>query len=94
MPGLATRDFCHNLAAVFTRSRAHVNEVIASMHDGLLVLNDDHRIALVAQLMHDFDKLLDVLLVQAHGRFIEDKKRVGEGGSKARGQVDAFDFPS
>ena len=71
---------------------ADIDEVVGGEHDGLLVLDDDEGVSLIAEAVHDADKAVDVAGVEADGGLVEDEKGAGEGGSEAGGEIDALDL--
>ena len=83
-----------DVAAMRSRRRTNVDEVVCGLHDGLLVLDNDQGVSLVAEAMHDADEAVDVSRVQADGGLVEDEERAGQGGAEAGGEVDALDFAS
>ena len=66
--------------------------MVGGAHDGLLVLDDDEGVALVAEAVHDADEAVDVARVEADGGFVEDEEGAGEGGAEAGGEIDALDL--
>ncbi len=77
-------------AARGTRPGAEIDDVVGD-HDGLrLVLHDQHRVALVAQPQQQAVHPLDVMRVQADGRFVEDVGDVGERGAEVPDHLDAL----
>ena len=79
-------------AAVLAGAGANVDEVVGGLHDGLLVLDDDQGVSLIAEAVHDADEAVDVSRVQADGGLVEDEERAGQGGAEAGGEVDALDL--
>ena len=68
------RPLIDDFTAVLAGSGAEVDEVVGGAHDGFLVFDDDERVSLVAQAVHDADEAMDVARVEADGWFIEDKQ--------------------
>ena len=68
----------HDLAAGRAGARAEVDDVVGDRDRLRLVLDDEHRVALVAQLQQQVVHPLDVVRVQADGRLVEDVGDVGE----------------
>ena len=56
------------------------------------MLDDDERVAHVAQVFHRFEQLCVVALVQADARLIENVEHAHERGADLRGQPDALRF--
>ena len=85
--GRALRD---DLAAVHAGARAHVDDVVGR-EDGLaVVLDDDDRVAEVAQARLRLDEARVVARVQAHARLVEHVEDADERGADLRGQADAL----
>ena len=82
----------NDVAAVLAGTGADVDEVVGGLHDGLLVLDYDERVAFVAEAVHDADEAVDIAGVEADGGFVEDEECAGEGCAEAGGEVDALDF--
>ncbi len=61
-----------DVAAVFARPRAEVDQVVGGHHRALVVLDHDHRVAEVAQPVEGRDQLLVVALVEADRGLVED----------------------
>ena len=60
-----------HVAAVFAGARAEVDEVVGGAHRPLVVLDDDHRVAEVAEPVEGRDQLLVVALVEADRGLVE-----------------------
>ena len=85
--GRALRD---DLAAVDAGAGADVDDVVG-LHDGVLVvLDDDHGVADVAQVLERHEQALVVALVQADRRLVEHVEHAGEAGADLRGEADAL----
>ena len=61
-----------HVAAVLARARAHVDQVVGGAHRALVVLDDEHGVAEVAQPLQRRDQARVVALVQADRRLVED----------------------
>ena len=61
-----------DVAAVFAGAGAEVDEVVGGHHRPLVVLDDDHRVAEVAEPVEGRDQLLVVALVEADRGLVED----------------------
>ena len=61
----------NEFAAVRAGRRADVDDVVGGAHDVLVVLDDDHGVADLAELLEDAEEPVVVALVQADGRLIE-----------------------
>ena len=66
------------MAAVLARARAHVDEPVGAAHHLLVVLDDEHGVAEVAQPLERADQLVVVALVQADRRLVEDVEHADE----------------
>ena len=74
--------------AVLAGARAHVDEVVGGAHRLLVVLDDDHGVAQVAQPLERGDQLVVVALVQADRRLVEDVEHADQRRADLRGQPD------
>ena len=66
--------------------------MIRRAHHRLLVLDDEQRVAFVAQLLHHADEPAGVARMQADAWFIEDEERVHQRRAEAGGEIHALDF--
>ena len=64
-----------DLAAAVAALGAEVDDPVGGLDDVEVVLDDDHRVALLDQLVEHLEQLADVLEVQAGGRLVEDVER-------------------
>ena len=74
------------------RAGADVHDIVRRAHGVLVVLDDDERVAHVAQVFHRFEQLCIVALVQSDARLIENVEHAHERGADLRGQPDALRF--
>ena len=72
------------------RTGADVDDVVGAADGVLVVLDDDHGVADVAQLLERLQQAVVVALVQADRRLVEDVHDAGEAGADLRGQPDAL----
>ena len=70
--------------------RADVHDPVGHADGLLVVLDDDERVADVAQPHERGDELGVVLLVQADGGLVEDVEHAHQAGADLRGQPDAL----
>ena len=70
------------------RPGAHLDEVVGGADRVLVVLDDDHRVADVAQALERRDHLHVVLRVQADARLVEHVEHPHQPGADLRGQPD------
>ena len=78
-----------DLPAVLARARADVDDVVDD-DDLLVVLDDDHRIAEVAQPRVSLDESGVVARVQADGRLVEDVEHPDEAAADLAREADAL----
>ena len=69
----ADRNYLTAAGAAF---RSEIDHPIGGLDDIEIVLDDDHRVAVIAQAVQDLKQLLDVVEVQTGGRLIEDVERL------------------
>ena len=81
-----------DVSAVLAGAGAYIDEVVGGLHDGLLVLDNDQGVSLVAEAVHDADEAVDVAGVEADGRLVEDEEGSCQGRAEAGGEVDPLDF--
>ena len=79
-----------DLAAVLARARADVDDVVGDADGLLVVLDDDHGVAEVAQADQRVDEALVVALVQADRRLVEHVEHADEAAADLRRQPDAL----
>ena len=71
-------------------ARSDIDDIIG-IEDGVLVmLDDDHRIAEIAQPAQGFQQPEIIALVQADRGFVEHIEHPGQAGADLRGQADAL----
>ena len=80
------------LAAALSAARADIDHVIGRADDRFLVLDDEQRVAFVAQIVHHADEPADVARMQADARFVHDEERVHERSAEAGRQIHALHF--
>ena len=79
-----------DLAAVLAGARTDVDDVVGDADRLLVVLDDDHRVAEVAQAQHRVDEALVVALVQPDRRLVEHVEHAGEAAADLRREPDAL----
>ena len=77
-------------AALLAGAEAHVDDRVGDADHVGVVLDDEHGVALIAQLAQDGDQPLVVARVQADRRLVEDVERVDQRRPERRRQVDAL----
>ncbi len=87
---LLRRAFRDDATAVLAGARAHVNHMVGGMDGFLVVLDDDHRVAEVAQLGQRGEQARVVALVQADRGLVQHVHDAGEAGADLAGQADAL----
>ncbi len=76
------------MATVLAGAGAEIDEVIGGHHRPLVVLDDDHRVAEVAQSVEGPDQLLVVALVEADRGLVEDVHDPDQAGADLGRQAD------
>ena len=79
-----------DFAAVHAGARADVDDVVGVPDRLLVVLDDDHRVAEVAQARQRAEQALVVALVQADRRLVEDVHHADQAGADLGRQADAL----
>ena len=77
-------------ATEFAGAEPHVDDLVGHGDHVGVVLDDQHGVALVAQLPEDADEAQVVARVQADGRFVEHVQRADERRPERRRQADAL----
>ena len=80
----------HDVPAVLAGAGADVDDVVRRAHRLLVVLDDDDRVAQVAQALQRVDQPPVVALVQADAGLVEDVEHADERRADLRGQADAL----
>ena len=86
----ARRAVEHDLAAGAARARAQVDDAVGREHDLRVVLDDEQRVAGIAQLREHVDDAPEVARMQADARLVEHEQRVDERRAERRRQIDAL----
>ena len=89
---LVDRALGDDLAAVLAGAGAHVDDVVGGAHRLLVVLDDDDRVAEVAELLERGEEARVVALVQADRRLVEDVEHADEARADLRREPDALRF--
>ena len=87
---LVGRALGDDLAAMDAGGRADVDDVVGLADGVLVMLDDDHGVAEVAQVVERVEQAGIVALVQADRRLVEDVEHAGEAGADLRGEADAL----
>jgi hypothetical protein len=80
----------HDLAAVLAGARADVDDPVGGADGVLVVLDDDQRVAQVAQPDQRLDQPVVVALVQPDRRLVEHVEHADQAGADLGGQPDAL----
>ena len=80
----------HHHAAVLAGARADVHHPVGGLDGVLVVLDDDERVAEVAQPRQGLDQAVVVPLVQPDRRLVEDVEDADEARADLRRQPDAL----
>ena len=80
----------HDVAAVLARARADVDRPVRGADRVLVVLDDDQRVAQVAQPGERLDQPAVVALVQPDGRLVQHVQHADQPGADLGGQPDAL----
>src|SRR5205807_9673176 len=76
--------------SVLAGARAHVHQMIRGSHRALVVLDDQHRVAKVAQPLERRDQLFVIALVKTDRRLIEDVEHAYQRRSDLRRETDSL----
>ena len=80
------------LAARARRGPGRCRSVVGRADDRFLVLDDEQRVAFVAQIVHDAHQPADVARMEADARLVHDEERVDERRAETGRQIDALHF--
>ena len=89
-PDLLRRALRDDLAAVLAGARPHVDDVVGRQDRVVVVLDDDHAVAEVAQVLERRQQPVVVALVQADRRLVEHVHDAGQARADLRGEPDAL----
>ena len=87
---LVDRSGGHDVPAANARPGAKIDDVVGRPHRVLVVLDDDHRVALVAEPGERFQQAVVVAGVQADRRLVEDVQHAHQPAADLAGQPDAL----
>ncbi len=73
-----------------TGAGTNVQQIVGCANRFLVVLDDNHRIAEVAQMLEGADQPVIIALVQADARLIQHIKNAHQARANLRGQSDAL----
>ena len=83
---------CNDLAAMFSCTRANINDVIGSTHSVLIMFNYQQRVTQVAQACQRLDQTLIIALVEANTWFIKNVEHSHQSRADLRCQAYALCF--
>ncbi len=81
--GLGVGALEHDLAAERARARADVDELIRATHHLLIVLDDQNRVAEIAEALEDRDEAVVVARMQPDGGLVQYVERADEARTEA-----------
>ena len=80
----------HDAPALLAGAEAEIDDVIGDADHVGVVLDDEHRVALIAELPQDGDQPQVVARVQADRRLVEHVERADQRRAERGGQIDAL----
>ena len=78
----------HDVSAANARAGTKIDDVVGRPHRVFVVLDDDHRVALVAESGERFQQAVVVAGMQADGRLVEDVEHADQPAADLAGQPD------
>ena len=81
-----------DLSAERSGAGADVDDVVGGRDGVVVVLDDEHGVAEVAEAFERGDEAFVVALVESDARFVEDVEDAGESAADLRGEADALGF--
>ena len=78
------------MAALLARTRTHINDVVGMANGVFIMLDNDNRVAQIAQAFKRGDKTFVVALMQADGRFVQNVQHAHETSANLRSQANAL----
>ena len=87
---VAERSLGDDRAPLDARSRAEIDQPVGRAHRVFVVLDDDHRVARVAQLLQGGDEAVVVTRMQADRGLIQDVEHADQSRPHLAGQADAL----
>ena len=82
----------HHFTAMLACSRTDVDNLVGSIHRFLVMLNNNQRIAQIAQMLERFQQLAVIALMQADARFVQNIQHARQAAAYLRCQTDALRF--
>ena len=86
------RTLSYYFTAMLACSRTDVDNLVGSIHRFLVMLNNNQRIAQIAQMLECFQQLTVIALVQADARFVQNIQYACQAAAYLRCQTDALRF--
>ena len=87
-PDLLGRPLRDDLAAVLARARPHVDDVVGRADRVVVVLDDDHAVAEIAQVLERGEQPVVVALVQTDRRLVQHVHDAGQPRADLRREPD------
>ena len=84
------RAFDDDLSTAHARPRSEVDDVVGSFHRLFVMLDDDHRVALVSQVAKTVEQHFVVARVQPDGRLVENVNNVDQSAADLPGKSNAL----
>ena len=84
----------NDVSAEAARARAHVDDMVRGADHFGVVLDDDERVARVAQTPKHADEPSDIAGVQADAWFVKNEQGIDQRRSQGGGQIDALHLSS
>ena len=81
-----------DLSAERTGTGTDVDDVVGRRNRVVIMLDDEHRVAEVAQTFQRGDEAFVVALVQADARLVQNVEHAGQAAADLRGEADALGF--
>ena len=88
----AGRALRHDLAAMDAGARADIDDIVGAADRILVMLDDDHRVAEIAQMDERFEQARIVALMQADRGLVQHIEHAGQARADLRGEPDALAF--
>src|SRR5581483_5453150 len=90
LQNLGRRSLGRDLAAAVAGAGAEIEKIIRRANNLAIVLDDDERVAQVAQVLERLQEPAIVARMQSNSRLIEDVEHAGEAAADLAGQADAL----
>ncbi|MNN82605.1 hypothetical protein D3C81_1995550 [compost metagenome] len=84
------RTFSDDMPAVHASTRPDIHYIVRQADRVFVVLDHNHRVADVAQVLEGAEQPVVIALVQANRRFVEDVQHADQTGANLAGQADSL----